>query len=394
MGAPQTFRQQVARTLEIEPDDVAWMPSVTSIEESLLAGREWADVVVLSPGVKDPDAIGLAEFMVRTSPTTSVVLVRDRSPNGMLPVFMRSGIRDVVDLSRGTLELREALERAISWSANLRVISLENGHQEKQQRGVVFSVFSSKGGTGKTFMSTNLAAAIADITQKHTAIVDLDLGMGDVFTYYGKEPEKPLSDIVALGEKHDREVVMATASQLHDHLWGFGSPQDPTAETVPGESMGKALRAIRDTFAYTIVDSSANYADHNLATFDLAHTIVLVSGLDVVGIRHLAKAIETLQQVGFPRERFRIVLNFVDGKVGLEPARVERVMKITLDSLVPVSRDVPAALNKGRPIYVEDPMHEVSRRIATLVESLIEAAKTPAEEVGVVNLNGNVFSRR
>jgi len=187
---------------------------------------------------------------------------------------------------------------------------------------------------------------------------------------------------------------MATASQLHDHLWGFGSPQDPTAETVPGEAMGKALRAIRDTFAYTIVDSSANYADHNLATFDLAHTIVLVSGLDVVGIRHLAKAIETLQQVGFPRERFRIVLNFVDGKVGLEPARVERVMKITLDSLVPASRDVPAALNKGRPIYVEDPKHEVSRRIATLAESLIEAAKTPAEEVGVVNLNGNVFSRR
>ena len=44
VGAPQTFRQQVARTLEIEPDDVAWMPSVTSIEESLLAGREWARV--------------------------------------------------------------------------------------------------------------------------------------------------------------------------------------------------------------------------------------------------------------------------------------------------------------------------------------------------------------
>jgi pilus assembly protein CpaE len=395
VGAPQTFRQQVARTLEIEPDDVGWMPSVTAVEESLLSGREWADVVVLSPGVKDPDAIGLAEFMVRSSPTTSVVLVRDRSPNGMLPVFMRAGIRDVVDLSRGTLELREALERAISWSSNLRVIHRESRPRQKEHRGVLLSVFSSKGGTGKTFLSTNLAAAIADITKQDTAIVDLDLGMGDVFTYYGKEPERPLSDIVAVGERGDRDLVMATASQLHDHLWGFGSPQDPAVEEVPGEAMGKALRAIRDTYAYTIVDSSANYADHNLATFDLAHTICLISGLDVVGIRHLAKAVETLQQVGFPRERFRVVLNFVDQKVGLEPARVERVMKIHIDTLIPASRSVPAALNRGRPIYVEDPKHEVSRRISTLAESLVEAVKTPVEELGgVPRMNGNGYARR
>jgi pilus assembly protein CpaE len=393
VGAPQTFRQQVARTLEVEPDDIGWMPSVTAVEESLLSGREWADVVVLSPGVKDPDAVGLAEFMVRSSPTTSVVLVRERSPNGMLPMFMRAGIRDVVDLSRGNLELREALDRAMSWSTNLRVASADTSQREAPQRGVVISVFSSKGGTGKTFLSTNLAAAIADLTKKHTAIIDLDLGMGDVFTYYGKEPERPLSDIVALGEKNDREVVMATAAQLHDHLWGFGSPQDPAVEEVPGEAMGKALRAIRDTFAYTIVDSSANYADHNLATFDLAHTICLISGLDVVGVRHLAKAIDTLSQVGFPRERFRIVLNFVDAKVGLEPARVERVMKIHIDSLIPASRSVPAALNRGRPVYIEDPKCEVSRRIATLAESLIESTKTPADDLRAAPIMNGSFRR-
>ncbi|MFN2545509.1 MAG: CpaE family protein [Actinomycetota bacterium] len=395
VGAPQTFRQQVARTLEMEPDDVGWMPSVTAVEESLLSGREWADVIVLSPGVKDPDAIGLAEFTIRSSPTTSVVLVRDRSPNGMLPVFMRAGIRDVVDLSRGNLELREALDRAMSWSSNLRVVSLDGQQREKTHHGVVFSVFSSKGGTGKTFLSTNLAAAIADITKQPTAIVDLDLGMGDVFTYYGKEPERPLSDIVALGEKHEREVVMATASQLHDHLWGFGSPQDPAVEEVPGEAMGKALRSIRDTFAYTIVDASANYADHNLATFDLAHTICLISGLDVVGVRHLAKAIDTLTQVGFSRDRFKIVLNFVDPKVGLEPARVERVMKIHIDSLIPASRSVPAALNRGRPAYVEDSKSDVSRRIHALAESLVEGGKTPVEELGGhLSRNGNGFPRR
>jgi len=186
---------------------------------------------------------------------------------------------------------------------------------------------------------------------------------------------------------------MSAASPLADHLWGFGSPQDPAVEQVAGEAMGKALRAVRDTFAWTIVDASANYADHNLATFDLAHTICLVSGLDVVGIRHLAKAIDTLSQIGFPRERFRIVLNFVDAKVGLEPARVERVMKIRIDSLIPASRDVPAALNRGRPLYLEDPKHEVSRRIATLAESIVQSVEE-APEQPTLSLSTNGFPRR
>jgi MinD-like ATPase involved in chromosome partitioning or flagellar assembly len=69
-------------------------------------------------------------------------------------------------------------------------------------------------------------------------------------------------------------------------------------------------------------------------------------------------------------------------------------MKIHIDSLIPASRTVPAALNRGRPVYVEDPKSDVSRRIATLAESLIESAKTPAEELGAPHTNGNGYFRR
>jgi pilus assembly protein CpaE len=369
VGSPQTFRQQIARTLEADPEDVGWLPSVTAVEETLIGG-EFADVLVLSPGVKDPDAVGLAEFVVRSAPTTAVVLVRERSPNGELPMFMRAGIRDVVDLSRGHQEFRDALERAISWSTSIH--AMEAQPRTTTQRGHVIAVFSSKGGTGKTFLSSNLAAAIADLTKKQTAIVDLDLGLGDVFTWYGKEPDRPLSDLVALGDK-DREIILATGMRFDDHLWGYGSPQDPTVENIPGEAIGKMLRAIRDSFAYTIVDCSADYADHNLATFDLADVICLVTGLDVVGIRHLAKAIETLSSIGYPQERFRVVLNWASDKVGLEPARVERVMKLHIDTLIPSSHLVPAALNRGRPVYVDDPKSDVSRRITTLANSMVTA---------------------
>jgi len=99
------------------------------------------------------------------------------------------------------------------------------------QRGMVISVFSSKGGTGKTFLTTNLASAIAELSGQDTAVVDLDVDMGDVFSYFGTEPSKQVIDLISLGEGADRDAVMANAQPFGDHLFGFGAVPDPATLT-------------------------------------------------------------------------------------------------------------------------------------------------------------------
>src|SRR5262245_65648610 len=132
----------------------------------MVESREPVDVLVLSPEVKDPDALGLAEFVGRTAPMTAIVAVRDKAWNGLRSAAMRAGIRDVVDQSQGSEELRDAVERAIGWAHSLRSQrGSENGHHAAE-RGAVVSIFSSKGGAGKTFLTTNLATAIAPDTGK------------------------------------------------------------------------------------------------------------------------------------------------------------------------------------------------------------------------------------
>jgi pilus assembly protein CpaE len=376
VGTPQTFRATLARALEVEPDDVGWVQSVTAAEEVLVESDDPVDVLVLSPEIKEPDALGLAEFVGRAAPMTAIVMVRDKSWNGLLPAAMRAGIRDVVDLTQGSEELRDAVERAITWADNLR--SLRGAMAEKpSSRGMVISVFSSKGGTGKTFLTTNLATAISELSGEETAVVDLDVDMGDVFSYFGTEPQKQVMDLIALGEGADRETVFANASKFGDHLWGFGAVPDPAMQPPAGEAVGKYLRTLRNNFAYVVVDASADYTDLALACFDLSDAICLVTGLDVVGVKHLSKALETLLTIGLPRDRFRIVLNRADSKVGLDSGDVERVMKIQVDTMIPSSRLVPMSLNKGRPVYLEDPNSEVSASIRTLALRFTGKANTP-----------------
>ena len=365
VGTPQTFRMTLARALEIEPDDVGWVQSVVAAEEVLVTTDEDVSVLVLSPEIKEPDALGLAEFVGRAAPMTAIVMVRDKSWNGLLPAAMRAGIRDVVDLTRGSEELRDAVERAIVWAENLR--SLRGAMAEKpMHRGMVISVFSSKGGTGKTFLTTNLAVAIADLSGQETAIVDLDVDMGDCFSYFGLEPTRQVMDLIALGEGADAETVFASSTKVGEHLWAFGAVPDPAMQPPAGEAVGKYLRTLRNNFSYVIVDASADYTDLALACFDLSDAICLVTGLDVVGVKHLSKALETLLTIGLPRDRFRIVLNRADSKVGLDSGDVERVMKIQVDTMIPSSRLVPTSLNKGRPVYVEEPDSEVSQSIRLL----------------------------
>jgi pilus assembly protein CpaE len=380
VGTPQSFRQQIGRALEVEADEIGWVQSATAAEELLINAYSPIDVLVLSPEVKEQDALGLAEFVGRQAPGTAIVLVRDHTWNGLLPAAMRAGIRDVVDMTQGNDELREAVERAILWATNLR--SLGGGQREgtPTHRGHVVSVFSSKGGSGKTFLTTNLSAAIADITGQDTAVVDLDTDMGDVFTYYGREPVARLEDLMSVGEGADHDKIREIGVQFGEHLWGYGTPPDPSTEPPAGEAVGKFLRALRADFPWVVVDASVDYSDSALVCFDLSDAICLVTPLDVVGVKHLSKALDTLLTIGLPRERFRVVLNRADSRVGLDSTDVERVMKVEVDTMIPSSRLVPTSLNKGRPVVIDEPGSDVSTAVRHLARRLTGEFEAAAAE--------------
>ena len=152
-------------------------------------------------------------------------------------------------------------------------------------------------------------------------MVDLDVDMGDVFTYFGREPSASITDLMALGEGADGDQIRSVGVEVAPHVWAFGAPPDPAAEAPAGEAIGKFLRSIRSEFDYVVVDASVDYSDSALVCFDLSDMICLVTGLDVVGVKHLSKALDTLLTIGLPRERFRVVLNRADSKVGLDAVR-------------------------------------------------------------------------
>ena len=236
VGTPQSFRQQLARALEVEAEEVGWVQSATAAEELLIHAYHPVDVLVLSPEVKEPDALGLAEFVGRQAPGTAIVLVRDHTWNGLLPAAMRAGIRDVVDMTQGTEELREAVERAIVWAANLRSVGVGCPRQTGPQRkGRIISVFSSKGGTRQDVPDHATSRRRSPRSRVRTRPSSTSTSTWATSSPTSDASRPPsIQDLMELGEGADRDRMRAVGVQLGDHLWALRRAAGPRGRGAGG----------------------------------------------------------------------------------------------------------------------------------------------------------------
>jgi pilus assembly protein CpaE len=119
-----------------------------------------------------------------------------------------------------------------------------------------------------------------------------------------------------------------------------------------------------------VIDATAEYSDHVLAAFDLADAICLISGLDAIGVRHMLMGLQTLERLGVPRSRLRVVLNRADSKVDLTPADVERLLSLRVDARIPSSSLVPRSINRGRLLWRDERGSAVARSIGEFADRL------------------------
>jgi pilus assembly protein CpaE len=360
--------------LGASPDAVSWLPSISSAQRAIAEGEQPFDIVVLAPSVGDDEAIALAEFSARESAATAVLLVRDVPVDGSFPRLVRGGVRDVVDLTKGRNEFREALRRAVDWNSGMRGTASANG--SRGPTGVVVAVFSTKGGTGKTFLACNLAAALAERSGSQVGLLDLDHDLGDVFAYFGAEPSRTLQELLTLDDGADAEAVAQLGTPLAKGITGFGSRPDPRAEPIPGAAIARMLSKLKDAFPFSVVDATSEYSDHVLAALDLSDAICLVTGLDAIGVRHMSIAMQTLQNLGVGRDRLHFVVNRADSKVDLTIQDIERLLEIRVDSRIPSSPLVPRSINQGKLLWFDKRRSDVSKGVEAFADRLM-AKLTP-----------------
>src|SRR3954467_4383707 len=332
--------------------------------------------VVLGPSVDLEAAASLADNLRVTRPAVSVILMRQRVDTAILAEALRSGMREVVE-ERDLTGLSEAVRRA---HQVYRAVTGPGSTGDSGPTGRLLTVFSPKGGVGKTTIAVNLAVALAARDKYRVCLVDLDLGFGDVAITLQLFPARTIADAVALESDLDYAVLEPL---LTPHRRGFSTlvaPVQPDAkDSIPASLIARILSVLKSNFDYVIVDTAPAFDEHVLQAFDETDELLLVTTLDVPTLKNVKIACETLDLLNFPKPHRHLVLNRADDKVGLAPEKVEVTLDMRIAQAIPTSPEVANATNAGEPIVASSPKHQVSQAINRLAGALI-SAKPQVEE--------------
>jgi pilus assembly protein CpaE len=311
---------------------------------------------------------------VREHTRAPVLIVASGGSSRMLQEALDSDVADVLLLP----QLVENVVFAVRKATHTTRRTHEAGGS---RRGKIVTVFSPKGGTGKTVTATNLSSALAKFEGKKTLLVDLDLQFGDAAIMLGIEPEKTIYDLVVAPGELDSEKLAGYTTKHSSGLEILPAPLRPEdAELVTEAKLGRLLEVARESFDVIVVDTSPFFHGPMLATLDRTDELLLLCSLDVPTLKNLRLALQTLELLSFPKQRIRILLNRANSKVGMKPSEVEGALGMKVRFEVPSDRAVPIAVNRGKPVVLDEEGADVSRAIRHMAHNLFPAEETESRK--------------
>ena len=304
---------------------------------------------------------------IREQTRSPVVLLVSGEGRSLLDEALDADVADVLLLPQLTENIVFAIRKAAHAKRQL--------HTSTQPRnGRVVTVFSPKGGTGKTVTATNLASAFAKHRAKRTLLLDLDLQFGDAAIVLGIEPEKTIYDLVVAPGELDLEKLAGYTTKHPSGLDILPAPLRPEdAELVTEGKITRLLEVAREWYEVIIVDTSPFFHGPMLATLDRTDELVVVCGLDVPTLKNVRLALQTPELLSFPPSRIRFILNRANSNVGLKKREVEEALKAEISVEVPSERTVPLSVNRGNPAVLAEPGADFSRSIMQLTKAVLPA---------------------
>ena len=353
-----------------ELDLVGWSEHVADATAALAGGH--LQVVVHATRSTALPAAEMAA--IREQTRSPIVIIASGEASGLLDEALDADVADVLLLPQLLENVVFALRKAAHAGRRLQ------SDGPAARKGRIITVFSPKGGTGKTVMATNLAACFAKYEAKRTLLVDLDLQFGDAAIMLGLEPDKTIYDLVVAPGELDSEKLAGYVTKHTGGLDLLPAPLRPEdAELVTESKLTRLLEVARESYDVIVVDTSPFFHGPMLATLDRTDELVMVCGLDVPTLKNVRLSMQTLELLSFPSNRIRFLLNRANSKVGMKKKEVEGALDVKIEFEVPSDRAVPLGVNRGVPPVLGETGCEFARALRVVGKTLVTptVAKKP-----------------
>lgn len=272
-----------------------------------------------------------------------ILALSDNPSVDLIIEIMRAGAKEFIPIPIIKNELFEAIKKLVS----------EFDEPKKNNRCKIISVFSNKGGIGKTSLASNLALELAKITKENIALIDLNFQMGDITTFLDLKPSFNISYMLENLDKINETFLLSTLEKYKGtSLYILADPPYfKQADNIQPKQITKLFNTLKDTFSYIIVDAEASFDGKNIAALDNSDLILLVTVANLPALRNTQRCLELFSKLGYDKEKTKIVVNRYMENDEIKEADIEKVLSKEIYWKIPNNYfAIMSAINKGVPV--------------------------------------------
>jgi pilus assembly protein CpaE len=344
----------------------------------VVAEQEQPDLMLVDGMCCDLDELVQVEYIITHHPKIAVILLCATQSPEFLINSMRAGVREVLP-SPVTSNL---LEAAVSRIAAKLIV----GQGKSQGKILVF--MPCKGGSGATFLATNLGYQLAET--KSVLLIDLNLQFGDalLFVHEGK-PASTLADVAHDITRLDASFLAASTVKIAANYSILAAPEDISrAMGIKPEHIDTILSIAVKQYDFVILDISRTLDTLAIKALDRSYRIFPVLQAGLPGLRNANKLIAVFKSLGYPDDKIELIVNRFEkgGDIGLDDIR-RSLGNVNLRTVPDSYKEVNTAINQGNALAELNRSNAVTKNLAEFALSL-----SPRQEESR-SLLGRLFRR-
>ncbi|MFH1771290.1 MAG: ATPase, T2SS/T4P/T4SS family [Candidatus Omnitrophota bacterium] len=242
----------------------------------------------------------------------------------------------------------------------------------------IITLFSPKGGVGKTLFSLNIAVSLSSKARR-VLYLDLDLGAPQSTSkLLGISAKYCLFNLIEQFDEfaQKKRNVHSYLSRYKGNLAFLPSITKLSQRSkITSQVIKDFLNLVQNDFDFIIIDGGSTLTDNLITTFDFSSLILLVLTPDTLSIYQTEWLLDTLQSIGFPSRMIKVILNRAESKGSISWQEIKAILPSEIIALVPSEGKVAGvSMNKGVPIVDYSPNSKISNAIDKLTKDLIDRA--------------------
>lgn len=326
------------------------------------------DVLLVETARHDLAELAALELVTVRHPALAAILASPNHSADFLRQAMRIGVREVLPLPVPREALFEALGRVRQRAAPVPA----------RRRARILSFVGCKGGSGATFIATNVAHLLAEQEGKKVALIDLNFQFGDAALYVThRVPARTLADVADEAHRLDASLLANSMLQVLPNFHILPAPEDPEqALRVRPESIDPLLEVAGSAYDVVIVDAGRTLDDVTVRAMDRSDTVYAVLQLNLPFLRDAKRLLRVLTSLGYGRDKVKLVVNRFHKRSTITLEDLQETLQHEVFRTLPNSFDaVTASVNQGVPIFKLASRDPVSRGLREIAGTLVEAKK-------------------